>query len=686
MTQVWRVLDRAACPNLAAYRATGGGSGLEAANKLGPQAVIEEVLAAGLRGRGGAGFPTGRKWATVAAAATPREPTTMVVNAAEGEPGTFKDRALLRRNPFKVLEGALIAALAVGATRVVVGVKGSAGREYRRLRRAMTELRAAGWADGIDLRLVAGPDAYLFGEETALLEVIEGRQPLPRVTPPYRRGVEDDETNSAARVELAVPGGGDEAPALVDNVETLANVPAIIAQGADWFRTLGTESSPGTIICTLVGDTVRHGVAEFAMGTPVAEMIERIGQGARPGRRLESLLPGAAGPLLPAHLFETPLTYEHLDAVGSSLGSAGFTAFDDQVDPVAIAHGVARFLAVESCGQCEPCKRDGLALSELLDGIRRNEATMEDVRAVGDRLSTVSDGARCFLAFQQERVIGSVLRLFPDQLAAHAQGRVAPAKPMFITPLVDLVDGQAIYEERHRLKQPDWSYDAVDSGAWPAARLGDTPVSVTPPSPTGTEDSGSVDGSADRAMAPDVSVPDATAGRGLAPVAASYHRIRRLLEVVAADEAVSADAASAERAEPSDDGTDSGSAEAWEALDHDVREHYDASRRILLPMLRRVGGDAGERIADDAEGNEERAVQLVERLASPHSAQDDGSSREEGVVELRRLLEEEESSVVPLLEANMDAGDLDRLGLAFVEGRYSTVTEAELEEERVRTA
>jgi hypothetical protein len=411
------------------------------------------------------------------------------------------------------------------------------------------------------------------------------------------------------------------------------------------------------------------------MGTPVAEMIERIGQGARPGRRVECLLPGAAGPLLPAQLFETPLTYEHLDAVGSSLGSAGFTAFDDQVDPVAIAHGVARFLAVESCGQCEPCKRDGLALSELLDAIRRNEATMQDVRAVGDRLSTVSDGARCFLAFQQERVIGSVLRLFPDQLAAHAEGRVALSKPMLITPLVDLVGGQAVYDDRHRRKQPDWSYDAVDSGAWPAARLGDTPMSVTPPSPTGPDDSGSTDGSADRAIASDATAPDATGGLGLAPVAASYARIRRLLEVVASDPA------SAERSEGSHNGS---SAEAWEELDHDVREHYDASRRILLSMLRRVGAEAGERTADDAEANEERAVRLVERLAGTHSSRDDGS-REDGIVELRRLLEEEESSVVPLLEADMDAGDLDRLGLAFVEGRYSTVTEAELEEERVRT-
>jgi NADH:ubiquinone oxidoreductase subunit F (NADH-binding) len=669
MTQVWRVLDRAPCPNLDAYRATGGGGGLQAAVKLGPAAVIEEIAASGLRGRGGGGFPTGRKWTTVAEARSPGYPTTVVVNAAEGEPATFKDRALLRRNPFKVLEGALIAAFAMGANSVVVGLKASASREHRRLRRAMAEVQAAGWADGLELRLVLGPDAYLFGEETALLEVIEGRQPLPRVTPPYRRGLEDDDTRSAGGVALAVPGGGDEPPALVDNVETLANVPAIVAEGADWYRSLGTERSPGTIICTLVGDTLRHGVAEFEMGTPVAEMVGRIGQGPRPGRRLESLLPGVAGPLLPAHLFDTPLTYEDLEAVGSSLGSAGFTAFDEQVDPVAIAHGVARFLAVESCGQCEPCKRDGLALAEDLDTIRRNAATADDVSAVSDRLSTVTDGARCFLAYQQERVIGSVLRLWPDQLAAHAERRVAPSAPVLIAPLVDLAEGQARYDERHARKQPDWSYDEIDSGAWPAARLGDTPVEISAPSATvpSVERSSDAPQGADSAVS-DAAATEATAGRGVAPLAQSYARLRQLLQVLG------------DSGLPAERDGEPGSAEwtaVWEDLDHELRVHHDANRRVLLPMLRRVGGESGERAADDAESNELEAIRLVERMADPHASGDDASG-DKDAAELRQLLDDEESTLTRLLETNMDQGDLDRLGLALVEARYTTVSEAEL--------
>jgi len=158
---LWRVLDQRPCAELATYLDAGGGAGLQAARRLGPEAIIDEVTASGLRGRGGAGFPTGRKWTTVAAARSSRAPTTVVVNGAEGEPGTFKDRTLLRRNPYKVLEGALIAALAVGASQVVVGIKASFAREYRRVARAIAEMEAAGWAEGVALSICAGPDSYL---------------------------------------------------------------------------------------------------------------------------------------------------------------------------------------------------------------------------------------------------------------------------------------------------------------------------------------------------------------------------------------------------------------------------------------------------------------------------------------------------------------------------------------------
>ena len=247
---VHRVLDERPCAHLDDHVADGGGRGLAAARSMAPSEIIDVVAASGLRGRGGAGFPTAVKWRTVAAAESADAVTSVVVNAAEGEPGTFKDRELLRSNPFRVLEGALIAALAVDAGEVVVALKSSFERERRIIGAAIDEIVAAGWMAADEIRVVVGPSAYLFGEETALLEVVEGRQPFPRVAPPYRRGLDPNDQparRSASDVHLAGPGGTDESPALVDNVETLANVPAIVAEGADWFRSLGTPDSPGTL-------------------------------------------------------------------------------------------------------------------------------------------------------------------------------------------------------------------------------------------------------------------------------------------------------------------------------------------------------------------------------------------------------------------------------------------------------
>ena len=234
----------------------------------------------------------------------------MVVNAAEGEPGCFKDREILRRDPYRVLEGALIAAHAVGADSVIVATKASFGREVDRLDAAIAEIDADGWTRTVPVSLVTGPEEYLFGEETALLEVIDGRPPFPRLAPPYREGVDemfeeaesaDTGTGSAARVEMAGPS--DEAvapPTLVGNVETYANLPGIVRFGADWFRALGTAESPGTVVCTVSGDVVRAGVAEVELGTPLREVIERIGGGARAGREIVAVMSGVANPLLPA--------------------------------------------------------------------------------------------------------------------------------------------------------------------------------------------------------------------------------------------------------------------------------------------------------------------------------------------------------------------------------------------------
>ena len=473
-----RVLDPAPVDTLKAYVDGGGGEGVAAARKAGTDVLLGLLHDAGLRGRGGAGFPTWRKWQAAAAALSDLAHSPVVVNAAEGEPGTFKDRALIRTNPYRVLEGALVAAHAIAADEVIVGLKRSFGTEHDRLRRAVDEMREADWLGDLRVTLVAGPEEYLYGEETALLEVIDGRQPFPRITPPYRRGVDaDDEVGgrSASDVELAAPGGAAGSPALVNNVETLANVPGIVSHGASWFRQVGTEASPGTVVCTVSGATRRAGVAEVPLGTPLREVLEMVGGGARRDHQLMSVLPGVANALIPDELFGTPVTYEDMAAAGTGLGSAGFIVFDERTDPVAVAAGVAHFLAVESCGQCEPCKRDGLALASLLTQVRDGEATDHELELIQDRLRTVTDGARCYLAQQQQNVVQSVLRLYPELIGEHLRGLSSP--PVGIGPLVDIVDGIATVDV-HESKQPDWSYDVVDSGTPPAARLADTPVEV----------------------------------------------------------------------------------------------------------------------------------------------------------------------------------------------------------------
>ena len=483
MTLVHRVLYPQPITDLDDYRERGGGEGLDAARKVEPAALIQELEASGLRGRGGAGFPTGTKWRTVAEHASPVLPTTVVVNGAEGEPGTFKDRTILRNDPYQVVEGALIAARAVGASNIIFGLKKSFGEEVARLRGAIDEIIAAGWADLVELEVFEGPNEYLYGEETALLETLDGRYPFPRLAPPFRRGVTEVVDTSAeassgsglsAPIEMAGPGGGEVAPpTLVDNVETLANVPRIIARGADWFRTHGTQESPGTIVCTVTGSTQRHGVGEVPMGTPLREVIETIGGGARAGRRIKAVLPGVAQGFIPENLLDTPLSYEDMAAVGSGLGSAGFIVFDDSDDMAAVAAGVSRFLAVESCGQCTPCKQDGLHLADLMDKVCRSDAGDHDLETLQERVDTVADGARCYLAQQHQNVLASLLELYGEEVKAHVEGGAEPVDPALIAELVDIDDGVATWDERHREKQPDWSYDEVDSGQAPAERYGE---------------------------------------------------------------------------------------------------------------------------------------------------------------------------------------------------------------------
>ncbi|MEO5680472.1 MAG: NADH-ubiquinone oxidoreductase-F iron-sulfur binding region domain-containing protein [Acidimicrobiales bacterium] len=454
MTIVTRVLPLEPVADLAAAIAAGCGQAIEAARASGGDAVLATVADAGLRGRGGAGFSTGAKWKSVVANRPADDPLTVIVNAAEGEPGTWKDHAIVRADPYRVIEGALIAATVVGADRVVVATKAAFIEELARLRSAVEEVAASDLAGGIALEIVEGPSSYLFGEETGLLEVVDGRPPLPRVSVPWQQGVEVNE------------------PTLINNVETLANVPGIVLHGPAWFREHGTKESPGTLVATLTGRVHTAGVVEVAMGTTLRWVIEEVAGGVL-GDHVVAVLNGAASAPIPVADLDTPLTYEDMKAIGSGLGSASFIVLDDETDVAAVAAGVARFLAVESCGQCTPCKTEGLALAAVLDGIRSGNPDPSDMEKVHDHLRRVVDRARCPLAGQQETVVGRLVELFPGSFTSHIEGRV-PGSPAFpVIPVVGFAGGQAILDEHQLEKQPDWTYDAVDSGTFPAARFSD---------------------------------------------------------------------------------------------------------------------------------------------------------------------------------------------------------------------
>ena len=481
-----RVLPEAPFTTLAEYQAAGGGEGLRSARLVEPDVVVAELEASGLRGRGGAGFPTGRKWRTVLEYASSVLDTVVVVNAAEGEPGTYKDRSILLANPYAVIEGALIAAHAVGSRNVVLATKQRFAEVLMRVEAAVAEVHSAGWSEGIKISVLAGPEEYLYGEETALLEVMDGRAPLPRIAPPWRRGVVEVVEHKAdvgsgsglpADVVMATPDADNLVPpVLVDNVETMANVPAIIAQGAATFRLLGTEASPGTIVCTVTGAVRRATVVEVPMGTTLRTVLELAGgtpEDVTSGqaRPLRCVLMGVSNAVLGPEDLDTPLSYEAMASQGSGLGSASFIVVDDSVHPVAVAAAASRFLAVESCGQCTPCKQDGLRIADVLSHMVAGDAIPEDLVDMTHRLDTVVTGARCALATQHQVVIGSILRRFPEEFSVRASLPTDPIEPYNVAELDGIAAGAAILDDTFQTKQPDWTHDAIDSAQMPAERL-----------------------------------------------------------------------------------------------------------------------------------------------------------------------------------------------------------------------
>ena len=433
-----------------------GGLGVARAQELGPADTINEVARSGLRGRGGAGFPTGRKWDSIASQEGTRR--FVVCNGAEGEPGTFKDRALLRANPYQLVEGVIIAAFAVGADAAYICLKERFARERELVTRAVREFQDAGICRDCEVTIVAGPDEYLFGEEKAMLEVIEGKPPLPRLYPPYEHGLFSADPQlgwESSPVQVRSRGPN---PTLVNNVETLSNVPHILARGADWFRSMGTEESPGTIVATVVGDVVAPDVGEVELGTPLGAVIDAVGSGLPDGRRIKAVLSGVANPVIAASDLSAPMSYEGLESVGSGLGAAGLIVYDDTACMVDVAYQFSRFLYVESCGQCPPCKLGSGEITSHLERLETGRGADDDLRGIAHWLQRVTDGNRCYLPVQEQQVVASILRAFPDEFAAHIEQGACPRPRQLDFPkLIDLDGGEAIVDDSFWRKRSDWT-------------------------------------------------------------------------------------------------------------------------------------------------------------------------------------------------------------------------------------
>ena len=341
------------------YRADGGYKALERAFQLGPEGVIQEVLASNLVGRGGAAFPTGRKWDAVAKAAA--RPHYVVCNADESEPGTFKDRIVMEADPFAVIEGMTIAAYATGSERGFFYIRGEYPLAVERVLAAIENARRAGLLGknilgtgfSFDIEVRRGAGAYICGEETALFNSIEGKRGEPRNKPPFP-------------VHVGLFGK----PTVINNVETLANIPLIISQGGKAFAGTGTSGSAGPKLFCVSGHVVRPGLYEVPFGRTLRELIEMAG-GVPAGKRIQAiLLGGAAGVFIAPDKLDVPLTFEGTRAIGATLGSGVVMVFDETVDMADILTRVAEFFRDESCGQCVPCRIGTIRQEELLSRLR----------------------------------------------------------------------------------------------------------------------------------------------------------------------------------------------------------------------------------------------------------------------------------------------------------------------------
>jgi len=447
-----------------AYAKATGESAVAKARKATPDAILAEVERSGLRGRGGGGFPTGTKWGSIRKHKCPKR--TVICNAAEGEPGTFKDRWLIRRNPYAVLEGMLIAAHVVQTQELYIAIKESFKKEIERLRHAVEEFKSAGLLDDFTLRIVPGPEEYLFGEEKALLNVLEGQGPLPREAhyPPYERGL------------LATPESPN--PALVNNVETFAHVPSIVRHGADSFRKLGTSDTPGTVLFTLCGDVEKPGVYEAEAGIPLRELFFRLGGGPRGPRSFKAALCGVSAAVIGPEKFETRADFGSLRMINANLGSGGFILLDDEASMPRVAQAVARFLYVESCNQCTACKHGLRTASGAIDELfAAKTATPDDYERALFGARSAPQGNRCYLPQGGSLVLSSLLGRFKGEFDAQlSRPKGGPGK--WRLPKIADYDEAAkkfLYDVRQETKNPDWTYKEAQSST---ARY--TPVAPTP--------------------------------------------------------------------------------------------------------------------------------------------------------------------------------------------------------------
>jgi len=386
-------------------------------SEMKPQDVIDSVTHSGLRGRGGAGFPTGLKWKFVAGAKSDQK--YVVCNADESEPGTFKDRLILEGDPFLILEAMTIAGYAVGASEGYIYIRGEYALARQRLEAAILAAKEMGFLGknifnsdfSFELHLHSGAGAYICGEETALLESIEGNRGEPRPRPPY-----------------PTTNGLWNRPTLINNVETLANIPAIIREGPAWFKSIGTPGSPGTKVYTILGNVNITGLIEVPMGITLREVISIYAKGMKNGANFKlAQTGGSSGSIIPASLQDTPMDFDSYNKAGVALGSGALLICDENTCVVDLAKVLMNFFRVESCGKCTPCRIGNQRAYEILDQISEGIGTLSDL----DDLESISDNlyqlSNCGLGQTSGTPIKDVLKYFRAEVEAHIRLKVCPS-------------------------------------------------------------------------------------------------------------------------------------------------------------------------------------------------------------------------------------------------------------------